>query len=91
MKEKFTPDGNILKHESILVACGEQQDKALYVDVSSPTFTITVNFIVLTIAAAGNKHVVTMGISGAYLNASVSSVAVHMYFELAFATMLYEG
>ena len=63
---------------------------ALYEDVSSPTASITVIFIVLTIAAAECRHIVTMDIAGAYLNASMSSVVVHMYFEPALASMLCE-
>jgi len=90
LKEKFTPEGDFLKLKSRLVAGGDQQDRALYEDVSSPTASITVIFIVLTIAAAECRHIVTMDIAGAYLNASMSSVVVHMYFEPALASMLCE-
>ena len=90
MKEKFTPEGEFLKLKSRLVAGGDQQDRALYEDVSSPTASITMIFVVLTISAAENRHVVTMDIAGAYLNASMSSIVVYMYFEPALATMLCE-
>ena len=78
--EKFTPELEFLKLKSGLVAGGDQQDRALYEYVSSPTASITVIFIVLTIAVAENRHVVTMDIAGAYLNASMSSILVYMYF-----------
>ena len=84
----FNPRGEFLKLKSRLVAGGDQQNRALYEDVSSPTASITVIFIVLTIAAAENRHVVTMDIAGEYSNASTSSVVVYMYFKTALATML---
>ena len=90
-KKKFTPEGESLKLKSRLVADGDQQDRALYEDVSSATASITVNFIVLIIAAAENRRVVTMDTAGAYLNASISSVVIHMHFEPALAAMLCVG
>ena len=42
LKEKFTLEGEFLKLKSRLVAGGDQQDRALYEDVSSPTASITV-------------------------------------------------
>ena len=66
------------------MAGGDQQARALYEDAVSPTGFITV------IAAAGNRHVVTMDKAGAYLNASMSSVVVHVYFEPAQVAMLCE-
>jgi len=77
-KVKFSPEGEFLKLKARLVAGGNQQDRALYEDVSSPTASITIIFIVLTIAAAERRHMVTMDIAGAYLNASMSSVVVHV-------------
>ena len=91
LKEKVTPEGEFLKLTSRLVAGGDQQDRALYEDVSSPTASITVICIVLTIAAAENRRVDIIDIAGAYLNAYMSSVViVHMYFEPALAALLFE-
>ena len=90
LKEKFNPEGDFLKLKSRQVAGGDQQDRALYEDVSSPTTPITVIVIVLTIAAAENRHLVTMDVAGAYLNASMSSVVVLMYYETALVAMLCE-
>ena len=55
--------------KSRLVAEGAQRDRALYEDVSSSTGSITMIFIVLTIAAAKNRHIVTMDIVDALHNA----------------------
>ena len=85
MKETFTPEGDFWKLKSRLVAGGDQQDRVQYEDVP-----IIVIFIVLTIAAAENRHVATIDNANAYLNESMSSVAVHMYFEPALAAMLCE-
>ena len=90
LKEKFTPTGEFLKLKSRLVAGGDQQDRALYDDVSSPTASTTALFTVLTIAAYQRRHVATMDIAGAYLNASMSSVVVHMYLDPVLASMLCE-
>ena len=90
LMEKFTPEGEFLKLKSRLIASDDQRDRALYEDVSSPTAPITVISIVLAIAAAENRHIITMDIAGAYLNASMSSVMVSMFFEPALATMLCE-
>ena len=79
-KENLTPESDFRKLKSRLMAGGDQQDKALYEDVPSPTASITVIFILLTIAAI-EVHVDTMEIVGAYLYASMSSIVVHTYFE----------
>ena len=67
--ENFTPNDDFLTLKSRHVAGGDQQNRALYGNVASPDASITVIFKVLTIAAAENKHGVTMDITGAYLNA----------------------
>ena len=55
-----------------------------------PTAFITVNFVVLTIAAAENRHVANVDIPGAYLNASMKSIVVYLCFRPTPATMLCE-
>ena len=76
--------------KSQLVAGSDQMDNALYEIVSSSTQSITTIIIVLTIGAAENRHVDTADIVGAYLNASMSSVIVYLYFEPALEAMLYK-
>ena len=58
--------------------------------MSSSSASVTVIFIVLTIAAAVNRGVVTMTIAGESLNATMSSIVVFMYFEPVLAIMLCE-
>ena len=58
--------------------------------MSSPTSSITVIFIVLSVAAAENRCIVTMEVAGAYHNASVSSIETYMYFNQPRTTMLCE-
>ena len=72
LKEEFTPECDFLKLKSKLVAGGDQQDKTLYENVSLPTASIIVSFIVLTITVAENRHVVTMDIAGAYHSRCIS-------------------
>ena len=60
------------------MAGGDQQDRALYEDVSSPTASITVIFIVLIIAASEHKHVVTIDIAGASQRINVISSGTHV-------------
>ena len=90
LKKKFAPECVFLKLKTMLVAGGDQQDRALYENVSSSTASITVISIVLAIAAAENRYVVTMDIAVAYHNASMSSVVVHMYSEPVLAAIVCE-
>ena len=54
----YIPEGGeFLKLKSRLVAGGDQKNRTPYEDVSLPTATITVIFIVLIIAAVENRHV----------------------------------
>ena len=87
LMKNFTPGDEFLRLKSRLLAGCDQQDRALNEDVSSSTASITVIFIMLTIAAAGYRHVVTMDIAVAYLYASTLSIVVCMYFKPALATM----
>ena len=80
LKEKFTAEGDFMRLKSRLVAGCDQHYRALYEDVSSTTASITAIVIILAIATAENKHIVTMDRAGAYLNPSMSSVVVYIYF-----------
>ena len=78
-KEKFLSDDTFEKLKSRLVAGGNMQDKALYEDVSSPTVSTTAAFTIATIAASERRHVVTIDIPGAYLNADLDDKEpIHM-------------
>ena len=54
------------------------QDKSIYEDVSSPTVSTAASFLVAAIAAQEHRHVVTLDIRGAYLNASMKEHEVLM-------------
>jgi hypothetical protein len=79
LKEKLLPDGSFDKLKARLVAGGYRQDTSLYDDVSSPTVNLTTLYTILAIAAHVVRHNLTaIDIKGAYLNASLKSVEVHM-------------
>ena len=79
MKRKNNPDGSFLKLKARLVAGGDQQDKGLYEDLSSPTVSTSAVFTLLAVAAHEKRHVAVVDISGAYLNADMTlGVPVHM-------------
>jgi hypothetical protein len=69
LKEKFDSEGNFIKLKARLVAGGHMQDRSLFDDISSPTVSTSAAFMVGAIAAHENRHVVTMDIGGAFLNA----------------------
>ena len=73
LKEKYLPNGEFDKLRGRLVAGGNMQDKSLYDDISSPTASIPAVFMVAAIAAKERRHVATMDIAGAYLNAPMST------------------
>jgi len=71
LKEKFDANGLFQKLKSRLVALGNEQDKSIYEDISSPTAATQTVFIIAAIAAAESRHAVTLDIGGAYLNADM--------------------
>lgn len=90
VKEKFTPDGSFDKMKGRLVAGGDQQDKSLYDNLSAPTVSMSSVFAVAGIAAHEGRHVATVDIAGAYLNASMAptGVAVYMRIDRTLSKML---
>ena len=73
------PNGSFLKLKARLVAGGDQQDKSLYEDLSSPTVSTSAVFTLLAIAAHEKRAVAVVDISGAYLNADMAlETPVHM-------------
>ena len=73
LKEKFRADGTFDKLKARLVAGGHMQVRDLYNpdDTSSPTVRTASVFIIAAIAAFQKRHVVTVDIAGAYLNAEM--------------------
>ena len=79
LKEKLLlPDESFDKPKARLVAGGHRQDTSLYDDVSSPTVYLTTLYTILAIAAHEGHNLTVIDIKGAYLNASLKSVEVHM-------------
>ena len=78
LKEKLLPDGSFDKLKARLVAGGHRQDTSLYDDVSSPTVNLSTLYTILAIAAHEGHSLTAIDIKGAYLNASLKTVEVHM-------------
>jgi len=90
LKDKYLASGVFEKFKARLVAGGDQQDKGLYEDLSSPTAATASVFAVAAIAAAEGRHVVVTDIGGAFLNASMepTGVKVHMRLDARMAAMV---
>ena len=74
LKRKNNPDGTFNKLKARLVAGGDQQNKGLYDDLSSPTVSTSAVLTLIAVAAHERRHVAVVDISGAYLNANMSKV-----------------
>ena len=72
LKEKFKSTGDFEKLKARLVGGGNKQNKDEYDDVSSPTVHTSSAFMIAAIAAAEERTVATMDITGAYLHAKMS-------------------
>ena len=90
LKEKLFPDGTFDKLKARLVAGGHRQDITLYDNISSPTVNLTTVYIVLALAAFEGHQVTPVDIKGAYLNAKLKSVQVHMRIPSHLAVMFVE-
>ena len=73
LKVKSTPDGIFEKLKARIVAGGDQQDKSIYTidETSSPTVSAAAVFVTVAIAAHQRRHVMTMDVEAAYLNAKM--------------------
>jgi hypothetical protein len=78
LKEKFLSNGEFEKLKARLVAGGDQQDKSLYENLSSPTVNTQSVFMIAAIAGRERRRVVVIDISGAYLNADLTGIKVRM-------------
>ena len=89
LKEKYLPTGEFEKLKARLVAGGNQQDKDLYDDLSSPTVSTSVVMTVFCIAAHELRNAVVVDIGGAYLNADMDTgVVVHMRLDATMSKMM---
>jgi hypothetical protein len=70
LKEKYLADtGELDKLKARLVGGGNYQSREDYGDIASPTVGLSHVFVVATLAAFERRHVATLDIKGAYLNA----------------------
>lgn len=80
LKDKWTASGLFDKFKARLVAGGDQQDKQLYDNLSSPTAATSSVLAVAAICAAEHRQAMVIDIGGAFLNADMAptGVTVHM-------------
>jgi hypothetical protein len=90
LKDKYLASGAFEKFKARLVAGGDQQDKDLYENLSSPTAATTSLLTVASIAAAEHRSVLIIDIGGAFLNASMhpTGVTVHMRLNEVMSSIL---
>ena len=86
LKEKFKADGSFDKWKGRLCVLGNLQTE-IFLDPASPTASLTAVFIVAAIAAKEKRHVVTLDVPGAYLNATMEE-EVLMSLEPLLASLL---
>lgn len=80
LKDKYLASGEHEKLKARLVAGGDQQDKSLYEDLSSPMAATSSVLIIAAVAASEQRHVGVTDNGGAFMNAypAETGVAVHM-------------
>ena len=88
-KEKFLPTGEFEKLKARLVAGGNQHDKGLYDDLSSPTVSTCTVMTVFSIAAYEKRKGAVVDIRGAFLNADMNTgVDVYMRLDRTMSKMM---
>ena len=90
LKDKYLASGAFERFKARLVAGGNQQDKGLYDDLSSPTVATSSVLTIAAIAAAEGRKVIAIDIGGAFLNADMSptGIDVHMRLDRVMSSML---
>ena len=85
MKEKYDAAGKFIKLKSRLTANGKQQDRVFiensFGSVSSPTLAMSSLMMMLAIAKSQGRHLATIDIGSAYLNADMSNEDVIMILD----------
>ena len=90
VKAKHKLDESFDKLKARLVAGSNMQDRSMYEakDISSPTVKQESVMMIAAIAAQEKRNVVTVDITGAYLNADMSKSEVHMRLDKCHAEIL---
>lgn len=78
LKEKFDSMGNFEKLKARLVARGDMEDETLFKETSSPTVSLESALLVAAIAAKERRKVISLDVTGAYLNAEMGENEVFM-------------
>ena len=66
------------------------REKILYKDTNSPTASIPFIMTIASIAAREQRHVKTIDITGAYLNADISKQQIYMELDPTMASIVYQ-
>lgn len=82
LKDKYLASGTFDKFKARLVAGGNQQDKSLYENLSSPTAALTFVFTVVAIAAQEKRHRVVIDIGGEFRNADMAPTGINVHMRL---------
>jgi hypothetical protein len=82
LKDKYLASGEFEKFKARLVAGGDQQDKELYENLSSPTAATTSVLTVTAIAANEKRIAIVIDIGGAFLNADMKPTGVRVRMRL---------
>ena len=74
LKEKFLANGEFDKLKARLVAGGHMQDRSSYMveEIASPTASLQTIFMTATLAGLEGRHVMTLDVGSAYLNADMA-------------------
>ena len=90
LKDKYLASGVFERFKARLVTGGNQQDKGLYQDLSSPTSATSSVLSIAALAASEGRKVVAIDIGGAFLNADMAptGVEVHMRLNRVMTSML---
>ncbi len=90
LKEKFKPDGTFDKLKMRLVAGGNMQQKLDMDATSSPTVSLPSVLLTFTYAVNNGYYIITVDITGAYLNANMESSNVFMSIDEELVDVLAE-
>jgi hypothetical protein len=82
VKDKYLASGAFERFKARLIAGGNQQDKGLYEDLSSPTVATSSVLAIAAIAAAERRKVIAIGIGVAFLNADMAPTRVEVHMRL---------
>ena len=82
LKDKCTAQNIFEKFKARLVAGGDQQDRSLYDDISSPTARTESVLSIAAIAAAEGRRVMVIDIGGAFVNVDIKVTGIPVFVRL---------